>query len=142
MYIPTTVKEQSLWLAYLLISVFFILLFVFRETLSQWKEILKAKIRTLLYDKMIQVSVVGDTAKTSTGFLSVLFHFLDDHFLKPSDGLPYDYLLYEDSDDELEKTENEDEEEYEYEDEVEEDEKEGTTEDKTDVDNVNQVVGL
>ena len=99
MFFPP-VKEQSLWLAYLLIAVFFVLLFVFRDTISQWKESVKATLRKGLYDRMIQVSVVGDTAKTSSGFFTVLFNFLDDHFLKPADGGTYDYLKDDDSDDE------------------------------------------
>ena len=96
----STVKEQSLWLAYLIISIFFVLLFVFRDTIFYWKEICKAKIRRWIYDKTIETSVVGDTAKTSSiSFSNVLFNFLNDHFLKPSDGLPYDYLLYGEYDD-------------------------------------------
>lgn len=115
------VHEQSLWLAYLLITVFFILLFVFRETISHWKEIWKAKCRKGLYDKMVEVSVVGDTAKTSTGVWTILFNFLDEHFLKPSDDVSYDYLLYGDSDYDPEETDDQVVEEGEEEEEEEED---------------------
>lgn len=97
MFFPT-VHEQSLWLSYLLVTVFFIFIFIFRDTISEWKEISKAKCRKWLYVKMLEVSVVGDTAKTSTGFYTVLFNFLDEHFLKPSDDYLYDYLLYGESD--------------------------------------------
>ena len=128
MFFPP-VKEQSLWLAYLLIAVFFVLIFVFRDTISQWKETCKASLRKGLYDRMIQVSVVGDTAKTSTGFFTVLFNFLDEHFLKPADGGTYDYLKDEDdSDDESEKKDKlgviEEESEYEDDDDEEEEEEE------------------
>jgi len=127
MFSPT--NEQSLRLAYLLIIISFILLFVFRDTISHWKEVWKANLRKGLYDKMIQLSVVGDTAITSTGFFNVLYHFLDDHFLKPSDDATFDYLLDGESDDgsvNKDKPENDDESEGEndYEDEDDDDEEE------------------
>lgn len=123
MFFPTSANEQSLWLAYLLIAVFCILLFVFRETLFQWKEKCKADIRKILHDRIIQVSVVGDTAKTSTGFLTVLFDFLDEHFLKPSaDTSIYDY---DDEDEGGEEEEGDEEEEEDEGEEGEEEEDEG-----------------
>ena len=131
MVFPPPANEQSLWLAYLLIAVGCILLFVFRDTLFHWKEKCKADIRKTLHDKMIQVSVIGDTAKTSPGFLTVFFHFLDDHFLKPSDDTSY--LLYGDEEEEGgdgEKEEGDEEDEDEEEEEDEGDEEEEGDEDE------------
>ena len=133
MFFPSVNNNHSLWLPYLLIAVFFTLLFVFKDTISNWKEICKSKVRKWLHDKMVQVSVVGDTAKTESGFLTVFFHFLDDHFLKPEeDGVSYDYLLSDetgnndynlqhDREDKVEEEEEEEEEDEEEEDEEEED---------------------
>ena len=138
MVFPSPANEQSLWLAYLLIAVGCILLFVFRDTLFHWKEKCKADIRKTLHDKMIQVSVIGDTAKTSPGFLTVFFHFLDDHFLKPSDDTSY--LLYGDEEGDGEGGDGEEEEEEDDEDE-EEEEEEGDEDEEGDEEGSEVVLG-
>jgi hypothetical protein len=82
------------------IGIVFLLLFFFRDPLSQWKEGLKKRIRDSL--KKIFFKVEGDTIhNVPEGPMKILWEYLDTIFLSPSEaGLEgyYDYLPSENED--------------------------------------------
>ena len=77
--------DQFRWITCAVVTAVLVIGYTFRDTFSNWKELLKAKVRKWLRDKIVDQSIDGDTAKTtSVGFVSTLVQFLDDHFLKPT----------------------------------------------------------
>ena len=84
MQLPFISEQQLKWTSCAIVATILIIGFTFRDTFSDWKETLKAKVRKWLHDKVIDSSIQGDSANTAVGFFPVLVRFMDDHFLKPS----------------------------------------------------------
>jgi hypothetical protein len=103
-------KEKYMLITCSIVTALLILGFTFGDTLSEWKESVKAKVRKWLHNKIATRSIDGDSANTSVGFVSVLVKFIDEHFLKPSDEITYgDSGLVHDEKEEEEEEEEEDE---------------------------------
>ncbi len=121
-------KEKLMLITCSIVTALLILGYTFRDTISDWKESVKAKVRKWVHEKVVDRAIEGDSAKTSVGFLSVLVQFLDDHFLKPSDEILNDDLVHSEEEEEENRAGNEEdgdgEEEEEGEDEEGEDEEE------------------
>jgi hypothetical protein len=89
-------SQMTIWITYGIIGLIFVLLFVFRNTLTRWKENLKATIRKQMYTSFFGKSGMHGTEIHEDGFFASLAKFLDDGFLAPSEAGPdeiYDYLM-------------------------------------------------
>ena len=75
MQLPFISEEQLKWTSCAIVATILIIGFTFRDTFSDWKETLKAKVRKWLHDKVIDSSIQGDSANTAVGFFPVLVRF-------------------------------------------------------------------
>ena len=95
-YINKPESPMTIWVTYGIIALVFLLVFIFRDTLSQWKEQIKSSIRKQMYMSFFGKNGSHGTEIHEDGFFSSLAKFLDDGFLAPSEaGVDdtYDYLM-------------------------------------------------
>ena len=78
---------------------FFILIFIFRDSLSQLKERIKSTTRKWLYETLLKSNTEGSTINIqTTGFIGSMVDLVDKFFLTPSEGGEdgtYDYFNVE-----------------------------------------------
>lgn len=82
----------------ILLFILFLLIFFFRDQLSQFKEILKAKVRNTLKPMFFKVEN-GTLHSSPEGTMNFIWNYLDTCFLAPSEAGEtgvYDYLPSED----------------------------------------------